>query len=146
MSRPLRVLLVDDDAALRMLLAEIITSFGCDVTVADNGKSALALFGQDRGAFDLLITDVCMPEMNGRDLIQAIRRRDEVLPIIVISGYADLQLLDEINSSHAMLLEKPIDFQALESCIDSIQRHRVHLQAGRPKGVVSAGVMGQQDR
>jgi len=126
---PLRVLVVDDDAALRMLLAEIITTFGCDVTVAENGKSALALFAQMHGGFDLLITDICMPEMNGKDLIRAIRRQDQGLPVIVISGFADLQLIDEIESCDARLFVKPIDFQALQVCIDAIAHRRI--EAGR---------------
>ena len=137
---PLRVLLVDDDAALRILLAEIITSFACEVTQADNGKSALALFTRTHGAFDLLITDMCMPEMNGRDLVHAIRRRDPELPVIVISGFSDLQLIAEIEACHARLIAKPIDFQALEVCIDSIQRHRI--RTNRVGGMAGAAVMG----
>jgi len=70
-----RVLLADDDHAFRMMLGRVMGIIGFDVTYAEDGKRALTLFDQADGAFDLLITDICMPEMNGNDLIKAIRQR-----------------------------------------------------------------------
>ncbi|WP_167631317.1 response regulator [Mariprofundus ferrooxydans] len=116
-----RVLIADDDTAVRKLLVKIMTKKGFDVTDAEDGKRALELYRHAAGGFDLLMTDICMPEMNGCDLIREIRRQDQCLPIIVVSGYADPDLVIEIESCNATLFEKPIDFRALYQCLDSLQ-------------------------
>ena len=117
-----RVLLADDDAEVRKLLAKIMTKKGFDVTDAEDGKRALELYCHAAGGFDLLMTDICMPEMNGCDLIREIRRKDQQLPIIVVTGYADQELINEIESCNATLFEKPIDFPSLFTCIDAIDK------------------------
>jgi len=115
-----RVLIADDDAAVRMMLVKVMTKKGFDVTDAEDGKRALELYRHAAGGFDLLVTDICMPEMDGCDLIREIRRQDQGLPIIVVSGYADPNLVLEIESCNATLFEKPIDFRALYQCLDSL--------------------------
>jgi len=115
-----RVLLADDDHAVRMLLGQIIGTFGFDVTYADNGKVALQTFDATPDAFDLLITDICMPEMNGSELVHAIRQRDQNLPIIVVTGYADSTLVAEIHACNAKLFQKPVNFEALRAYIHSL--------------------------
>ncbi len=115
-----RALLADDDHALRRLVGEIIHSFGFRVTYAENGKRALELYNQAQGRFDLLITDICMPEMNGNALIHAIRIQDQKLPIIAITGYAEPELTGELESFHVRLFDKPINFQALHAYIDTL--------------------------
>jgi len=121
MEKPRRALLVDDDHAIRLMLGRLIVSFGFDVSYAENGKIALELFDLADGGFDLLITDICMPEMNGNELVREIRKRDENLPIIAITGFADRELIGEILSCNARLFEKPIDFKSLHKHIDSLQ-------------------------
>ncbi len=118
--QPRRVLLADDNHSVRMVLGGVISSLGFDVTYAENGKRALELFDHAHGGFDLLITDICMPEMNGNDLIHEIRRRDQELPIIAITGFAEPELIDEIESCNVRLFEKPINFEALCSYIRSL--------------------------
>lgn len=115
-----RVLLADDDAEVRKLLVEVMILKGFDVTDAEDGKMALELYEHAAGGFDLLMTDICMPEMNGCDLIREIRRQDQQLPIIVVTGYADPELINEIESCNATLFEKPIDFSSLYACIDAL--------------------------
>jgi len=68
---------------------------------------------------DALYNSITPPKA-GIDLAQAIRQQDKTLPIIVVTGFADPDLLGEIASCHAMLFEKPIDFQALRTYIDSL--------------------------
>ena len=118
-----RALLADDDHALRTLVGEIIHSFGFEVTHAENGKRALELYVQAQGGFDLLITDICMPEMNGCDLIREIRGRDQKLPIIAVTGYAEPELTGKLEFWHARLFEKPINFEALHIYIDMLPSH-----------------------
>jgi len=119
--QPRRALLADDNHSVRMTLGRVISSFDFDVTYAENGKRALELFDHAYGGFDLLITDICMPEMNGNDLVHEIRRRDQELPIITITGFAEPKLISEIESCNVRLFEKPINFEALRSYIGSLQ-------------------------
>jgi len=58
--------------------------------------------------------------MNGKDLIHAIRRRDQKLPIIVVTGYVEPELISEIESCNARLFSKPINFKAMHDYIDSL--------------------------
>jgi len=133
-----RVLLADDDPALRMLLGQIIQSFGFDVIYAENGSKALALYLQHRN-IDLLVTDICMPEMDGDELIRAIRQMDKELPVIAITGYAEQALIGRIDACHARLFEKPLNFNQLQSYIDSLtplmdQRRRATISATTTPG------------
>jgi len=117
-----RVLLVDDDHAVRMMLGRVITLLGFDVTYAVNGKVALELYDSADGDFDLLITDICMPEMNGNDLVCEIRKRDERLPVIAITGFAESELIGQMKSYNVQLFEKPIDIKALRARIELLQK------------------------
>ena len=87
-----RVLLVDDEQAVRETAADMLTDLGLEVTAADGPDAALALL--DEGArFDALITDYLMPGMNGGELIVAARTRQPHLPALIVTGYADTDTL-----------------------------------------------------
>jgi CheY-like chemotaxis protein len=79
-----RVLLVDDDHAVRRLLRRVLTSGGYDVTEACDGKQATTAVQQQ--AFDLVITDLVMPEQEGLETITQIRKRFPAMKIIAVSG------------------------------------------------------------
>jgi DNA-binding response OmpR family regulator len=79
-----RILLIDDEEAVRMTVAEILRRAGYEVQSAADGKSGLELF--QRQSFDLLITDLLMPERDGLETIMALRRGRAPLKILVISG------------------------------------------------------------
>ena len=83
-----RVLLVDDDADVRATTVLVLETIGYAVTPADGGAEALRLIDVGE-AFDLLITDVVMPDMSGGELANEMRSRRPAMPIIFISGYAD---------------------------------------------------------
>jgi CheY-like chemotaxis protein len=79
-----RILLIDDEAAVRMTVAEILKRAGYEVQSAADGKSGLELYKSQR--FDLLITDLLMPERDGLETIMTLRRGGAPLKIMVISG------------------------------------------------------------
>lgn len=79
-----QILLIDDEKAMRETLADCLDSAGHEVQQADNGKTALRLI-QDT-PYDLIVMDVFMPEMDGIELIQALRKLEDHPPIITISG------------------------------------------------------------
>ncbi|MDT8442036.1 MAG: response regulator [Desulfuromonadales bacterium] len=80
-----RVLTVDDSATVRQVLSMTLTGAGYDVAEAVDGEDALQHF--DEGSFDLVVTDLNMPNMDGIDLIREIRKRSgtRFLPIIMLT-------------------------------------------------------------
>lgn len=80
-----RILIVDDDKAVRDATRIALTANGYDVITADSGKSGIELIGEN--AVDLIILDVFMPGMDGLTAAQTIRREHPNLPIIAVSGF-----------------------------------------------------------
>lgn len=83
------VLLVEDEEGVRALGARILERHGYTVLEARNGRDALSVASQHNGAIDLLLTDVVMPEMGGKQLAEALVSRDASLRVLFISGYTD---------------------------------------------------------
>ena len=87
------VLIAEDDAALLTTLGFILGDQGYEVSCAVNGTEARNMIRDARdnggGGIDLLVTDLRMPEMSGLELIEWLRRDDENLPVIVITGHGD---------------------------------------------------------
>ena len=79
-----RVLVVDDDAAVRDLVAAMLESGGYPVAVASNGREALSMLASD--GFDVIITDLVMPEQEGIETIKLIRRDYPAVKVIAMSG------------------------------------------------------------
>ncbi len=81
------VLMVDNDEMVLSLGETILASAGYKVWVASNGQRALELFSQGPAEIDLIVTDLVMPGMSGRELIDRVRRLSPTVPILSISGY-----------------------------------------------------------
>ncbi len=84
-----RILLAEDDDALRGLIVRALASDGHETTAAENGASALEALAGKAGQFDLLLTDVKMPVMNGIALAMAVARDHPSIVIMLMTGYAD---------------------------------------------------------
>jgi len=84
------VLLVDDEELVRMSTADMLTDMGFEVCEASSAEDALALLNQDM-KIDLVITDHLMPGMSGAQLAHEVRARIPALPILIVSGYADVE-------------------------------------------------------
>lgn len=93
-----RVLVVDDEKIIRVMLDKIISDMGGEVTQAADGVEAVALFREKHEAIDLVILDMVMPNMNGDQCFKELQEIDNSVPIIVSSGF-------DKNSSITMLLE-----------------------------------------
>jgi two-component system, cell cycle sensor histidine kinase and response regulator CckA len=81
------VLLVEDDAAVRRVTRRTLERSGFSVVEARNGEQAVPLFLEDPAAFDLVLTDVVMPEMGGRELVQQLRQIRPDVAVLLMSGY-----------------------------------------------------------
>ncbi len=99
-----RILLVEDDQAVRELASETLRILGYKVIEAGNGNDAIAIFKQEEQHIDILITDVVMPQMGGKELANRLKEIAPELKIIFTSGYAEDHIL------HGGVLEKDVHF------------------------------------
>ena len=84
-----RILIADDEEAIRSLIARALRQDGHEVVTATDGAHALDVLGQERGAFELLLTDIRMPVMDGIALAHAAARAHPAVTILLMTGYAD---------------------------------------------------------
>ena len=83
------ILLVEDEAAVLELTHKILTSYGYKIVEASNGLEALKIFENSSGQIDLLITDIVMPRMSGRELAEKILQTNPNMRVLFSSGYSD---------------------------------------------------------
>ena len=84
-----RVLIVDDEDSMRMLVARAVAMDGHETVTAEDGAEALEILGSEQGAFDLLLTDIQMPVMDGIALALAAARDFPQLTILLMTGFAE---------------------------------------------------------
>jgi PAS domain S-box-containing protein len=125
-ARGARVLLVEDDAAVRAVTESLLIDFGCWVEGAPDGPSALGRL-QAGERYDLLISDIVMPGgMSGVDLARAARARDARLPIVLTSGYAGERLGEGAEALAWPLLRKPFRAEQLGLAVrEALDSNRV---------------------
>lgn len=124
-ARGARVLLVEDDAAVRAVTEGLLSDFGCRVEGAPDGPSALRRL-QAGEHFDLLISDIIMPGgMSGVELAEAAQARDAGLPIILTTGYAGDRLTENPDALAWPLLRKPFRAEQLGLAVrEALERQR----------------------
>jgi PAS domain S-box-containing protein len=108
------ILLVDDDEVVRDLAATVLENFGYQVITAGNGKEALDIFMSQSGKIALVILDLIMPEMDGRQCLNEVLRIDPKTKVIIASGHSVNGNAEEIFLSRAKaFVEKPYDIKDL---------------------------------
>ena len=118
-SRPLRILLAEDDDRLRQLLALQMESLGHIVESAADGNEALDKFHM--APFDLILTDLSMPRLNGIALVEAARQIIAEIPVIMLTGFGAMLLPDgERPPGVDILLSKPVTRENLAAAIAHI--------------------------
>src|SRR6267143_2013503 len=118
------ILLVEDEAALRVLAAESLKRLGYTVIQAGNGLEALAVADQHSGDIDIVVTDVVMPRMGGPELVEKLRQKRDGLAVIFMSGYTDGAILENARiGSGAILLNKPFSTELLARRIREVQQN-----------------------
>jgi two-component system, chemotaxis family, chemotaxis protein CheY len=117
----MRILLIDDDSAARLLLARFLRRSGFEVVAqAANGAEALRLL-QTLHPPDLIITDCQMPRMDGLTLLRLIRRSGNPTPVIMLSGQSSPQVIATVlRTDHTAYLIKPFSPDRLLAAIDRL--------------------------
>jgi two-component system response regulator TctD len=117
------VLIIDDDAEVGDTIGELLRRRGHTVTAITSGRQGLALAAST--AFDLVILDVRMPEMDGFTLLSALRHQGCKAGVVMLTGNSDVE--DAVKASHLGAddyLPKPVRLAALERVISSIAQRR----------------------
>jgi len=103
------ILLVEDEDIVRRPLVRFLEKLGYAVLQADSAEQALRLYEHDGGRVDLLLTDVVMPGMNGRELAEQIQAQDARMPVVFMSGYTDAFVNQRgLLQQDVILLAKPV--------------------------------------
>jgi len=117
-----RILIVEDDKAVRELLREILRRAGHEVVDVENGKEALAAYKDS--PVDLVITNILMPEKEGLETIQELRRDDPDIKIIAISGGGQIGPADYLEVARRFgamrTFSKPFDRKELLAAVDEL--------------------------
>ncbi len=109
-----RILFVDDEAIQRDIGREIMEYLGYGVTICGDSTEALELFRSHPAAFDLLISDVTMPDMTGDVLVEKVRSIRPGLPVLLCTGYSDRMSFDKLESIGPIrIVMKPLLLQEL---------------------------------
>ena len=115
----LKVLIVEDDRAMAEMCARLIRRHGHSAVIAESGEDALAIV-QSKSDVTAVLTDVQMPHMTGLELLIQLRHIDAEMPVILMTGYANLLSPMEARSLGAAdYLSKPFDAETL---IHSLER------------------------
>ncbi len=111
---PATVLLADDEEGVRALARQVLESVGCAVLAAADGDEALRLAGQHAGRIDLLVSDVEMPGLGGRELAERLRAREPALRVLFLSGHTEDEAVRHgVLHEEAHFLSKPFSPAAL---------------------------------
>ncbi len=107
----IRILLAEDEEAMRTYLARALTNAGYDVVAVDRGTAALPLLQSQ--SFDLLLSDIVMPEMDGIELAQRCAEVSPETKVMFITGFAAVTLKASREAPEAKVLSKPFHLKDL---------------------------------
>ena len=128
-----KILLVDDDPAVRDAVANVLTMEGYEVACASNGMEAIEM--AQEGSMDLVLLDLNMPKKNGWDTFEILSRRKPWVPFIIITARPN-QLFSALAAGAGALMEKPLEFdrllQTIRDLLGEPMDARIARLAGKP--------------
>ncbi len=118
-----QILAVDDELAISSILDKFLSKSGYRVTVANGGEQALVILSE-RPEIDLMVLDIKMPGFSGVDVLNALKKENNKVPVIILSGSIGVQenveLLNDLGYDEDAVLYKPIDLNELLNRIKQI--------------------------
>jgi len=120
-----RILVVDDELLLRDMFAAVLVEAGWQVDVAGNGDEAVERLGSQQ--YDVVLSDIDMPGMNGLQLLRAVRDRDLDLPVLLVTGHPQIEsAVTALEEGALRYLLKPVALDALTEAVTGAARlHRL---------------------
>ncbi|MET4132191.1 two-component system cell cycle sensor histidine kinase/response regulator CckA [Porphyrobacter sp. MBR-155] len=117
-----KLLLVEDEDMVRIVAERALVRAGYDVTACASGEEGLAAIAAPGAAFDIVVSDVVMPGMDGPAMVRAIRARLPQMPVLFMSGYAEEQLRRDINIPDMHFIAKPFSVAAIGDKVGAVLR------------------------
>ena len=125
-----RILIVDDEESIRKALRLTLKKSGYDVAEADDGGTGIDVIGSDDNPLmvDVIICDLRMPKINGLEAIAFFRRQYPSVPVIVLTGYPDIELAADLFKKGVVdYIVKPVDKDTLIAAIEKAMDCRTTL-------------------
>lgn len=120
--RMYRLLIIDDDVDLALSLKEILQTYGFSVEIAYNGREGIVM--QKKNQYDLIITDIIMPEMDGLEVIMWVRVNSPTTKIIVVSGGGYFDSMDYLKMAKELgahcVIQKPFEIDRIKFEIERL--------------------------
>lgn len=116
------ILLIDDEDDVLSMMADVLKDQGYDPASVSNGEEALKLLETRR--FDVIVSDIMMPRLNGLRLLEAVKRQDRDVQVVLVTGYATRELAaDAVEKGAFRVLEKPFsNDQLIRTVEDALNR------------------------
>ena len=124
-----KLLLVEDEDMVRAVAERALTRAGYSVVTARDGEEGLAHVANGDVEFDLIVSDVVMPAMDGPAMARAIRRVKPDVPLLFMSGYAEEQLRNEIDIENMFFIPKPFSVQQISAKVSEVLRAQAKVDA-----------------
>ena len=119
MGKKQKLLIIDDSQEIIAGLSSYFSN-KYDVITASNGLDGLRFFEQEEEAFDLVITDLVMPDISGVGVISIIKKKYPGTPVIAITGWGEHPEALATEAAADMVLEKPFELPDLDKCIEDL--------------------------
>lgn len=119
-SKSARLLIIEDNEEVLRSLKKYFQKKRYDVVTASNGLDGLKAFESDQNGFDLIITDLVMPNISGVAIISMVKKKSPDTPVIAITGWGEHPESLATEAQADLVLEKPIELEKLSSFIDDL--------------------------
>lgn len=120
----MRILLVDDEPIIIQSIGKFLIEIGHDVAYANDGVNALALLDEDEG-FDLIVSDIRMPRIDGLEFLRLARLRSPAVPVLLMTGFGDEgTVLEAFHQGACDYMKKPIKLGDLLACIKRLEMQK----------------------
>ena len=121
MADKFKILAVDDEEALRIIVQDELSTLGYDVDVAEDGQDALQKLGEQK--YDMVILDIFMPNVDGMEVLKQIREKNLAKKVIMLTGVNELKIARESLALGANdFITKPYDINNLIACINRVMK------------------------
>ncbi len=141
-----RVLVVDDDAAMRRLCSRILVHEGWHVATVNNGREAVAYLASEREQLDCVLSDIQMPELDGFALAAAVHADDADLPVLLMTGDPSLDgAVKAMDSGAVSYIAKPFDQEQLAAAVARAARRHGTARMRRRAESVHRGLFGETE-
>ncbi|MGQ0710430.1 MAG: sigma-54-dependent transcriptional regulator [Rhodoferax sp.] len=128
---PERILVVEDDATIRMSLGHVLKKQGYDVELAETGREAIELFS--RHAFGLVMLDLHLPDVHGLEVLRSLHESDETTIVVVMTAYPEVRTaIDSVRAGAYDYLNKPFELDELRDIVKrALETRRLRLEVER---------------